>query len=91
MPAVRERTGAPPQSYQGNGGAACAQDLGSGRKSQELDMVPEAEETPENSERQGQDPAGKEQRILAIHAFTPCSRANACAIGTSSSWVAASG
>src|SRR5216683_2554821 len=42
MPAVRERTGAAPESYQGNGGAAFAEDLDSGCKSQELDMAPEA-------------------------------------------------
>src|SRR6266849_6608749 len=72
MPAVRERTGAAPESDQGNGGAACAQDLGSGCKLQELDMAQEAEETREESPWQGHGPAGKEQHILAIHTFTPC-------------------
>src|SRR5260370_22783845 len=42
VPAVRERTGAAPESYQGDGGAACAEDPYGGRESQELDMVPEA-------------------------------------------------
>src|SRR5712692_8528096 len=85
MPAVRERTGAPPQSHQGHGGAAFAEDLGGGREPQELDMVPEAEATADEPERQRQDPAGKEQRILHVHTLAPCSLANACAIGTSSS------
>src|SRR5713226_1044837 len=58
MPAVRERTGAPPQSHQGNGGAAFAEDPGSGRKSQELNVVPEAAVNPGESERQGHYAAG---------------------------------
>src|SRR5438128_2701203 len=44
MPAVGERTGTAPKAYQGDGRAACAEDLGSGCKTQELDMVSEAEE-----------------------------------------------
>src|SRR5713226_10684564 len=89
MSAVRERTGAPPQSHQGHGGAAFAEDPGGGREPQELEMVPEAEATADEPERQGYDPAGKEQRILHVHTFAPCSLANACAIGTSSSCVSA--
>src|SRR6266852_3893730 len=89
MPAICERTGAPPQSDEGHGSAAFAKYLGSGREPQELDMVPETEATADEPERQGHDPAGKEQRILHVHKFAPCSLANACAIGTSSSCVSA--
>src|SRR5229473_1299691 len=50
MPAVCERTGAPPQSDEGHGGAAFAKYPGSGGETQELDVVPEAEEAPEELE-----------------------------------------
>src|SRR6266852_5710418 len=69
MPAICERTGAPPQPDEGHGGAAFAKYLGSGREPQEDDMVPEAKETADEPERQGYDPAGKEQRILHVHTF----------------------
>src|SRR5438445_7270234 len=83
MPAVGERTGAAPQSHQGNGDTALAEYSGSGGQAQEREMFSEARATVEDSEWQAEHPAYEQHHICPVHAPTSCGPTYACAIWTS--------